>query len=75
MFDRTVGQPVSRYSAIVSSEKMETAGVLELVESGTVKQRRAKAKQADEVLSITPTLASHATAIISCDFSTSLRAK
>jgi predicted transcriptional regulator len=30
-------------------EEMETAGVLERVESGTVKQRRVKAKQADEV--------------------------
>jgi len=30
-------------------ETMETAGVLERVESGTVKQRRVKAKQADEV--------------------------
>jgi predicted transcriptional regulator len=30
-------------------EGMETAGVLERVESGTVKQRRVKAKQADEV--------------------------
>lgn len=30
-------------------EKMETAGLLERVESGTVKQRRVKAKQADEV--------------------------
>jgi predicted transcriptional regulator len=29
--------------------EMETAGVLERVESGTVKQRRVKAKQADEV--------------------------
>lgn len=30
-------------------EEMETAGLLERVESGTVKQRRVKAKQADEV--------------------------
>jgi predicted transcriptional regulator len=30
-------------------ETMETAGILERVESGTVKQRRVKAKQADEV--------------------------
>lgn len=30
-------------------EKMESTGVLERVESGTVKQRRVKAKQADEV--------------------------
>lgn len=30
-------------------DEMETAGVLERVESGTVKQRRVKAKQADEV--------------------------
>ena len=30
-------------------EAMETAGILERVESGTVKQRRVKAKQADEV--------------------------
>ena len=30
-------------------KKMETAGLLERVESGTVKQRRVKAKQADEV--------------------------
>jgi predicted transcriptional regulator len=30
-------------------KEMETAGVLERVESGTVKQRRVKAKQADEV--------------------------
>ncbi|WP_202594310.1 DUF2250 domain-containing protein [Halapricum salinum] len=30
-------------------EEMETAGVLERVESGTVKQRRVKAKQAEEV--------------------------
>jgi predicted transcriptional regulator len=30
-------------------QTMETAGVLERVESGTVKQRRVKAKQADEV--------------------------
>lgn len=30
-------------------ERMETAGLLERVESGTVKQRRVKAKQADEV--------------------------
>ncbi|WP_302080626.1 DUF2250 domain-containing protein [Salinibaculum rarum] len=30
-------------------QKMETAGLLERVESGTVKQRRVKAKQADEV--------------------------
>ncbi|WP_338737859.1 DUF2250 domain-containing protein [Haloplanus salilacus] len=30
-------------------EDMETAGLLERVESGTVKQRRVKAKQADEV--------------------------
>lgn len=30
-------------------EEMETAGILERVESGTVKQRRVKAKQADEV--------------------------
>jgi len=30
-------------------EEMETVGLLERVESGTVKQRRVKAKQADEV--------------------------
>ncbi|WP_336000174.1 DUF2250 domain-containing protein [Halorientalis halophila] len=30
-------------------EEMETAGILERVESGTVKQRRVKAKKADEV--------------------------
>ena len=69
-------------------KEMETAGTLERVESGTVKQRRVKAKQADEVrqtrhlyshfgwkrvANTIPITDSHGMATTSSDFSTNLK--